>query len=160
MAGTSLIMITPIANESTWIALYPTNVVYTLDKNDKEQLSKFVTKHNIQINNTLRLGLDCHGVDVVLMNTRSLLLCFLPKPSFVMHEGIVILNPKFANLYVVFKIVLEFLVAFLLMLFSWKEVLLWNQFFALVWICNGIYGSYIFVAMFVCTTFPICIVLN
>lgn len=44
------------------------------------------------------LGLDCHGVGGVLMNTHSILLGFLSKPSFVMHEGIVIRNAKFANL--------------------------------------------------------------
>ena len=32
------------------------------------------------------LGLDCHRVGVVFMNTCSLLLCFHPKLSFVMHD--------------------------------------------------------------------------
>ena len=39
------------------------------------------------------LGLGYHGVGVVFMNTRSHLFYFHPKPSFVMHDGNVILNP-------------------------------------------------------------------
>lgn len=36
------------------------------------------------------MELDYHGVGVVLMYTSSHLLCFHPKPSFVMHDGNVI----------------------------------------------------------------------
>ena len=44
------------------------------------------------------LGLDCHGKGIVIMNTHSLLLCFHPKPSFVMQDGNVISNPKISYL--------------------------------------------------------------
>ena len=48
--------------------------------------------------------------DFVFINTRSLLLCFHPKPSFVMHDGNVILSPcRFVSN---FLIVLNFLIAF------------------------------------------------
>ena len=57
---------------------------------------------------------------MVFMTTHSLLLYFHPKPSFVMHDGIVIVTPKFANLSVTFKLCLRFLLYFSFMLYSWN----------------------------------------
>ena len=44
------------------------------------------------------LGLDCHGVGIVFMDTMSFLLCFHPKSFFVIHDGNVTSNPKIAYL--------------------------------------------------------------
>ena len=64
------------------------------------------------------LGLDCHGVGVMFINTCSLLLCFHPKPPFVMLDGNVIFNPKFAGFQVVLELCLIFLLHFPIMLHS------------------------------------------
>ena len=38
----------------------------------------------------LVFGLDFYGACVVFVNIRLLLLCFHPKPSFLMHEGYIL----------------------------------------------------------------------
>ena len=109
--------------------------------------------------------LDCHGVGVVFMNTRSILLCFHPKSSFVMHNGNVTLNLKFANLEVVYVLWLIFLLHFSFMLYSWNDLLhdvvvVCCVFLkcALVLFCNAMYEScillpYFFTSPFQCVYF-------
>ena len=65
--------------------------LFRITKQGKQRVVYKLTMH-------YGLGLDCHGVGVINTNTHSLLLCFHPNFSFVMHDDIVILNTKFANL--------------------------------------------------------------
>lgn len=75
------------------------DVVHTLDRNGAWQLSKFVTKHNIKVDNALWLGGRLSWSGRCVYEHMFMLVCFHPKPSFVFHDGNVILNP--------FKIILE-----------------------------------------------------
>ena len=55
-------------------------------------------------------GSDFYRVGVVYMNTCSLLLCFHPKPSFLMHEGYVLWDVKLQILkQILYYIMLKYL---------------------------------------------------
>ena len=68
------------------------------------------------------MGPDYHGVGVVFMNTLSLFLRFHPLPSIMMHDGNVILSPKFSGFkQVVSKLCFVFLLHFPFMLNYWNN---------------------------------------
>jgi hypothetical protein len=66
----------------------------------------------ISIDTALWLGARLPWSGCCVLNTRSLLLCLHPKPSFVLHDGICNIKSSICRLVSRFKIMLNFLVVF------------------------------------------------